>query len=336
MPSHDTLHALIRDYRESHKIMPNIEHRLMLQMAPDYDRLSLIQKVEVFDYALSNTNGEDLKRVLWLKSRNAETWLDRRTNYTRSLACMSIVGYILGLGDRHPSNLLLDRVSGKMLHIDFGDCFEVAIHREKFPEKIPFRLTRMLVKAMEVSGIESNFRLTCESVMRVLRQNRSSVMAMLEAFVYDPLINWRLGSLKPAVKKRKAAGGDSGDDSLSLSVDGYSVGSAFSGSVSASFQDESMLNDGSVGSMSGSMRGMRRAPSTQYAEMGAEGSEQESRAVNEKAVEVIKRVSNKLKGRDFADADEPLDVKQQVQRLIDQATLNENLCQCYIGWCPFW
>ena len=333
---HDTLHALIRDYRESHKIMPNIEHRLMLQMAPDYDRLSLIQKVEVFDYALSNTNGEDLKRVLWLKSRNAETWLDRRTNYTRSLACMSIVGYILGLGDRHPSNLLLDRVSGKMLHIDFGDCFEVAIHREKFPEKIPFRLTRMLVKAMEVSGIESNFRLTCESVMRVLRQNRSSVMAMLEAFVYDPLINWRLGSLKPAVKKRKAAGGDSGDDSLSLSVDGYSVGSAFSGSVSASFQDESMLNDGSVGSMSGSMRGMRRAPSTQYAEMGAEGSEQESRAVNEKAVEVIKRVSNKLKGRDFADADEPLDVKQQVQRLIDQATLNENLCQCYIGWCPFW
>ena len=33
---------------------------------------------------------------------------------------MSIVGYVLGLGDRHPSNLLLDRVSGKVLHIDFG------------------------------------------------------------------------------------------------------------------------------------------------------------------------------------------------------------------------
>ena len=56
----------------------------------------------------------------------------------------------------------------------------MAIHREKFPEKIPFRLTRMLIKAMEVSGIESNFRLTCESVMRVLRINRNSVMAMLE------------------------------------------------------------------------------------------------------------------------------------------------------------
>jgi len=45
---------------------------------------------------------------------------------------------------------MLDRVSGKIVHIDFGDCFEVAMTREKFPEKIPFRLTRMLVKAMEV------------------------------------------------------------------------------------------------------------------------------------------------------------------------------------------
>ena len=52
-------------------------------------------------------------------------WLDRRTNYTRSLAVMSMVGYILGLGDRHPSNLMMNRYTGKILHIDFGDCFEV-------------------------------------------------------------------------------------------------------------------------------------------------------------------------------------------------------------------
>ena len=53
---------------------------------------------------------------------------------------------------------ILHALAGKLLHIDFGDCFEASMHREKFPEKVPFRLTRMMVKAMEVSGIEGNFR----------------------------------------------------------------------------------------------------------------------------------------------------------------------------------
>lgn len=115
----DTMHVLIKDYRESRKILLNIEHRLILQMAPDYDYLTLMQKVEVFEYALENTTGQDLYRVLWLKSRNSESWVDRRTTYIRSLASTSMVGYILGLGDRHPSNLLLERLSGKIVHIDF-------------------------------------------------------------------------------------------------------------------------------------------------------------------------------------------------------------------------
>jgi FKBP12-rapamycin complex-associated protein len=181
VPHSDTLHVLIREYRESRKILLNIEHRIMLQMAPDYDSLTLMQKVEVFGYALDNTTGQDLYRVLWLKSKSSEAWLGRRTNYTRSLAVMSMVGYILGLGDRHPSNLMLDKNTGKIIHIDFGDCFEVAMHREKYPERVPFRLTRMLTYAMEVSNIEGSYRTTCEHVMRVLRQNKESVMAVLEA-----------------------------------------------------------------------------------------------------------------------------------------------------------
>lgn len=64
--------------------------------------------------------------------------------------------------------------------------------RDKFPERVPFRLTRMLIHAMEACGLEGNFKATAEAVMRVLRGNRDSVTALLEAFVHDPLINWRL------------------------------------------------------------------------------------------------------------------------------------------------
>ena len=64
--------------------------------------------------------------------------------------------------------------------------------RERYPERVPFRLTRMLVNAMEACGIEGNYRNTCELVMQVVHTNKESLLAVLEAFVYDPLINWRL------------------------------------------------------------------------------------------------------------------------------------------------
>ena len=44
----------------------------------------------------------------------------------------------------------------------------------------------------QVTGIEGNYRMTCERVLEVLRNHKESVMAVLEAFVYDPLLNWRL------------------------------------------------------------------------------------------------------------------------------------------------
>lgn len=58
-------------------------------------------------------------------------------------------------------------------------------------------------------------------------------------------------------------------------------------------------------------------------------------ALNNKALAVVKRVRDKLTGRDF-DPNHTLDVETQVDLLIKQATSHENLCQCYIGWCPFW
>ncbi|CCM00588.1 uncharacterized protein FIBRA_02624 [Fibroporia radiculosa] len=293
----DTMHVLVRDYRESRKILLNIEYRLMLQMAPDYENLTLLQKIEVFEYALENTTGQDLYRVLWLKSVNSEHWLERRATYTRSLAVNSMVGHILGLGDRHPSNLLLVRNTGKIVHIDFGDCFEVAMHREKFPEKIPFRLTRMLTHAMEVSGIEGSFRNTCEISMKVLRDNKESLMAVLEAFVYDPLINWRL--MQADVEVRQPDGADRGRTEM-IRAAAYPQGP-----IRKAKADENDI----------------------FSE------HQEIR--NERALFVYNRVQHKLTGRDF-NPDIVLNVPAQVDKLIIQATSLENLCQCFSGWCAFW
>ena len=139
VPGCNTLQELIKDYRESRKIPMDLEKRLIWGIAVppdesardqrptrlDFDKLTAIQKAEVFGDALAKTQGEDISRMLWLCSQRSEDWLARRTNFTRSLAVMCMAGYILGLGDRHPSNQMLERTSGKIVHIDFGDCFEV-------------------------------------------------------------------------------------------------------------------------------------------------------------------------------------------------------------------
>ena len=49
--------TLCREYRDARKIPLNVEHRMMLGMAPDYDHLMVIQKVEVFEHALDSTSG---------------------------------------------------------------------------------------------------------------------------------------------------------------------------------------------------------------------------------------------------------------------------------------
>jgi phosphatidylinositol kinase/protein kinase (PI-3 family) len=310
----DTLHQLIREYRQSRNIPLNIEHRYMLRMASDFDNLSLIQKVEVFEYALESTNGMDVERVLWLKSPNSETWLERRTNYTVSLAVMSMVGYVLGLGDRHPSNLMLDRHTGKVIHIDFGDCFEVAMYREKYPEKIPFRLTRMLVNAMEVSGIEGNFRTTCEQVMGVLRANKDSLMAVLEAFVHDPLINWRLLN-QPATAAAPAPTTTEPDAVPSADAEGAAPEAPLP--HGAPRQDMSARVLAVINRVSNKLTGrdfdrtIRQGPSG-------------STFVLPPTPGVAVATSR------------PLTVTEQVHRLILQSTSVENLCQCYIGWCSFW
>lgn len=294
VPNSDTFHVLIREHREASKVPLNIEHRIMLQMAPDYDNLTLLQKVEVFTYALDNTKGQDLYKVLWLKSRSSESWLERRTTYTRSLAVMSMVGYILGLGDRHPSNLMLDRITGKVVHIDFGDCFEAAILREKYPEKVPFRLTRMLTYAMEVSGIEGSFRITCENVMGVLRDNKESLMAILEAFAYDPLINWGFDLPTQAVVEQTGI-------------------------------DLPLVNPSEL-----LRKGVISVEEAAKMEI-----QQKVEVRNARATLVLKRIADKLTGNDFPRSQE-LSIPDQVDKLIQQATSVENLCQHYIGWCSFW
>ena len=185
-----TLFEVIKHYRSSIGRNINAEMAKIAKYCPNYDAATIDQKEKAFSIGIKATPGDDLKKVILKYSTDSYDWLDRRTTYTTSLAITSMAGYILGLGDRHLSNIMVANRTMKLIHIDFGDCFEVAMHRSRYPEKVPFRLSPLIVNALEVSKIEGTFRSCCENVMRILRENDEQIMALLEAFIYDPLLQW--------------------------------------------------------------------------------------------------------------------------------------------------
>ena len=62
----------------------------------------------------------------WFLARFPEpaTWHNARLGFTRTTAVWSMVGHIVGLGDRHGENILLDATTGDAVHVDFAFLFD--------------------------------------------------------------------------------------------------------------------------------------------------------------------------------------------------------------------
>lgn len=133
-----------------------------------------------------------LHQELWCASEGFKAFSSKLKRYSGSVAAMSMVGHILGLGDRHLDNILIDFCKGDIVHIDYNVCFDKG-QRLKVPEIVPFRLTQTIEAALGLTGIEGTFRSNCEAVVDVLRKNKDILLMLLEVFVWDPLEEWTRG-----------------------------------------------------------------------------------------------------------------------------------------------
>ncbi|RYO97250.1 hypothetical protein DL764_007350 [Monosporascus ibericus] len=126
-----------------------------------------------------------------------DDWFAKRTAYTRTTAAISILGHVLGLGDRHGHNILLDSKTGEVVHIDLGVAFEMG-RVLPVPELVPFRLTRDIADGMGVTKTEGVFRRCCEFTLDALREETYSIMTILDVLRYDPLYSWSISPVRMA------------------------------------------------------------------------------------------------------------------------------------------
>ncbi|BFZ64289.1 Serine/threonine-protein kinase tel1 [Saitoella coloradoensis] len=124
-----------------------------------------------------------------------DEWYSKRLNYSRSTAAISMLGHVLGLGDRHGHNILLDKSTGEIVHIDLGVSFEQG-KTLPIPETVPFRLTRDIVDGFGITGVEGVFRKCCEYTLSVLRNESPAVITILDVLRHDPLYSWTISPLR--------------------------------------------------------------------------------------------------------------------------------------------
>ncbi|KAJ9118350.1 hypothetical protein QFC22_004266 [Naganishia vaughanmartiniae] len=180
------------------------------KLMQQYSCLPMEQKLRQYRDALAQSDNDDMKNLLWRRSSSSQTWLSRRTCFARSVATTSMIGYVIGLGDRHPGNTLIEQTKFNAISIDFGDVFEAAHERTPYPEKVPFRLTPQIYNAFEFAAIHGSgppgsrghFKSSSVLTMDIMRKHKASLLAMLEAFAYDPLLNWKAKEVEIQGKRR--------------------------------------------------------------------------------------------------------------------------------------
>ncbi|KAI3895751.1 hypothetical protein MKW98_025542 [Papaver atlanticum] len=173
------------------KIIPALKEKGIRRVISRRDWPHEVKRKVLLDL-MKETPRQLLHQEMWCASAGFKAFSSKLKRYSGSVAAMSMVGHILGLGDRHLDNILMDFYSGDIVHIDYNVCFDKG-QRLKIPEIVPFRLTHMIEAALGFTGIEGTFRSNCEAVISVLRRNKDIILMLLEVFVWDPLVEWTRG-----------------------------------------------------------------------------------------------------------------------------------------------
>ena len=81
-----------------------------------------------------------LKKALMHYLSTPEEILSTRINFMRNYSALQIASYILGIGDRHLENFLINIKTSKIVGIDFGVAFGQGLN-QLIPELVPYRMT---------------------------------------------------------------------------------------------------------------------------------------------------------------------------------------------------
>ncbi|CAL2030190.1 unnamed protein product [Caenorhabditis brenneri] len=129
----------------------------------------------------------------------AHIWRQKIIDYRQSLATWSVVCYMVGLGDRHASNILFDEKLCTFVHIDLGMILEYSKRTLPVPEQVPFRISRDVLDPILIEGIENGqLAEDCIQIMEKLKENGKVILGVASALLRQTMTNF-----KEAIEEQK-------------------------------------------------------------------------------------------------------------------------------------
>lgn len=187
--------ALIDIIKPYHDELDKVDHSKAREIMRSCQNDSRQERIRVFKNQVMAKVNPVLHHFFFDNYFCPQDWFQNRVTYSRGLAITSMIGHILGLGDRHCNNILLDKNTAEPIHIDLGVAFDQGT-KLQIPETVPFRLTRDLVDGLGVTGVNGIFRGSCEVSFKILRENRDHIVSILNVFKWDPLYKWTISPLR--------------------------------------------------------------------------------------------------------------------------------------------
>nr|XP_004569583.2 DNA-dependent protein kinase catalytic subunit [Maylandia zebra] len=161
-----------------------------------YKKAKRADAVNNFMKVLQCVPSDLLKRAFLNMCNSPEAFLSLRSHFISSHALLCVSHWILGIGDRHLSNFMINMETGGMIGIDFGHAFGSSTQFLPVPELMPFRLTQQFVNLMQPlkeSGLIQNIMVHS---LRAYRAEPDLLLNTMDVFVKEPSLDWKNFEMK--------------------------------------------------------------------------------------------------------------------------------------------
>ncbi|XP_029935630.1 DNA-dependent protein kinase catalytic subunit isoform X2 [Myripristis murdjan] len=197
---HKTVHRPLDVYEDWLSRIASAKVQSLGRYSETYKRASRTETVNNFLKVTQLVPADLLRRAFLKMCTNPEAFLSLRSHFISSHALLCVSHWILGIGDRHLSNFMINMETGSMIGIDFGHAFGSATQFLPVPELMPFRLTRQFVNLMQPLKESGLIKSVMVNSLRAYRAEPSLLLCTMDVFVKEPSLDWKNFEMKQLKK----------------------------------------------------------------------------------------------------------------------------------------